>query len=484
MQCVSNKPGCSILKRCLLICSFMLASQHAVAEDLWDVYQLALKNDARYLAAESRFEAAKLDLPLAKTGLKPSVSANGTLGKIHSDAGGSSTTGNNNQIGVSLDLSVYNRALNIGISQAELLVENARLEFDIAREELTLRVAESYFNLLAARDSKDVERLQKIAIKRQMDLAAERLDVGLGTRTDLYDAKARYQQANADLIAADISINNARQALIEIINLTPKIITSLEENSPLDLPEPNDIDHWINIANSGNLRIKAEKINLQIADHEINRQRAARHPTVSFGASQRWSDGSSSGIGGDANTTSLGFTLNLPFYRGGATNLRTRQAGIRFNASELALESVRRRITSEVTSSFLSVTSGISQVEALAEAIRAGESALEAKEEGFSAGLTTNLDVLDAQRDLSRSRTDYLRAKYNYIISLLKLEQATGDLGDEDIRHISQWLTDSPSAYRLDYSDNTRLVAHLENTNASANSFGLPAMMSFATAIQ
>ena len=128
--------------------------------------------------------------------------------------------------------------------------------------------------------------------------------------------------------------------------------------------------------------------------------------------------------------------------------LGVRQAGLRRNTAEQNLEAARRKATSAATSAFLAVTSGISQVTALAEAIVAGENALQAKEEGFSAGLTTNLDVLDAQRDLSLSRTNYLRARYNYILSLLRLEQAVGDLGDEDIRFINDWLTDRNTAQR------------------------------------
>ncbi len=427
----------------------LLFASATQAENLWDVYRLALENDATYSAAEANYEAARVDLPLARTGFKPIVNGSGTLGKQRSDASGSTTTSDNNSLGVNLDLPLYDRSTRIGITQAELQVENALLQLDIARDELTLRVAERYFNLLAARDAKEVARLQKIAIKRQMDLAEERLDVGLGTRTDLFDARARFQQADADLIAADIQINNARQALIEIISITPESIAELAENSPLDPPEPNDVDHWVGLARSNNLRVKAEELNLQVAGHEVDRQRAGRSPTVNFGASQRWSDNGSSFSGDEVNSTSLGLTLNLPIYLGGSVNLRTQQAGMRFNAAEQVLEAARRSASSSATAAFLSVTSGISQVVALAEAIVAGESALQAKEEGFSAGLTTNLDVLDAQRDLSRSRTDYLRARYNYILALLQLEQATGDLGDEDIQYINNWLSDQNSAYRL-----------------------------------
>ncbi len=448
---MKRNPGTvSATLRWILLPMMLTGSYTANGEDLWDVYQLALESDAIYLAAKESYEAAQLNLPLARTGFKPTVNGKGTLGKQRSNFRGPTTTGDNNEISVNLNLPLLNRTTRIQISQAELEVQRALLQFDNARDDLTLRVAERYFNLLAARDAKEVARLQKIAIKRQMDLAEERLEVGLGTRTDLFDARARFQQADADLIASDIEISNARQALIEIINVTPQTISELAEDSPLDPPEPDDIDHWVNLARTNNLQVKSEELNLLLAGHEVDRQRARRSPTVAFEASQRWADNGSGAGGGSTNSTSLGVTLNLPLYLGGSVDLRTRQAGLRQNEAEQVLEASRRSATSSTTTAFLAITNGISQVIALAEAIVAGESALKAKEEGFSAGLTTNLDVLDAQRDLSLSRTNYLRARYNYILSLLRLEKATGDLGDEDIRFINGWLTDRNTAYRYE----------------------------------
>ena len=436
--------------RGILLPVALAGSFPAGAEDLWDVYQLALKNDSLYQAARENYEAVRINLPLARTGFKPTVNGTGTLGKQRSDARGPTTTGDNHQVSVRIDLPLINQATRIRISQAELEVQNALLQFDIARDSLTLRVAERYFNLLAARDAKEVARLQKIAIKRQMDLARERLEVGLGTRTDLFDARARFQQADADLIASDIEISNARQALIEMVDVTPKTISELAENSPLDPPDPDDVTHWVDRAQTGNLQVKSEEMNLLLAGQEVDRQRARRSPTVNFEAMQRWADNGSGPGGDDITSTSLGVTLNLPLYLGGSVELGIRQAGLRRNTAEQNLEAARRKATSAATSAFLAVTSGISQVTALAEAIVAGENALQAKEEGFSAGLTTNLDVLDAQRDLSLSRTNYLRARYNYILSLLRLEQAVGDLGDEDIRFINDWLTDRNTAQRRD----------------------------------
>lgn len=415
--------------------------QQASAENLWDIYQLALQNDATYLAAAESYEAALLNLPLTKTGFKPYITTFGTLGRQRTDVTGPRETRDDNRLIFDLDQPLYNRALSIEIDQAELEAEIAGITFENARDDLTIRLAESYFSLLGFRDLKEVARLQKIAIKRQMELAEERLDVGLGTRTDLFDARARFQLADADLIEADILINNARQALIEIINVVPKSVAPLADDTPLDPPEPNDLDHWVGLSYSNNLQVLAEDINLLVASKEIDRQRAARRPTISIGADQRFSD--SSGIdfaGGSTSSTSVGLDLNLPIYLGGSINLRTRQAGLQFNAVEQRLELSKRRAASDTTSAFLDIASGISQVKALAEAVIAGENALQAKEEGFSAGLTTNIDVLDAQRDLSRSRTDFLSAKYSYILALLRLERAAGDLGDEDILYINEWL--------------------------------------------
>lgn len=265
---------------------------------------------------------------------------------------------------------------------------------------------------------------------------------------------------------------------MEIIGSKPESIDSLDEDSPLNPPEPDDLDYWETLARTYNLQVLSEELNVAIASEEIDLQRAARHPTVSVGASQRYDDGTATSLSdGESTTTSIGLTVNLPLYLGGATRLRTRQAGMRFNASEQVLESSRRSAATAATAAFLSVTSGISQVEALAEAIIAGESALEAKEEGFGAGLTTNLDVLDAQRDLSRSRTDYLRARYNYIIALLQLERAAGDLGEEDVQFINQWLTES--------DDNaTKLRKDYEGWLVADASTAIPEMSGFKTGLQ
>ncbi len=416
---------------------------NSLAADLWDVYSLALTNDPLYQAEILNHKASTLQLPIARTAFRPSISAEASVAEDH-NSGALLRRSEDYEISLNANLPLYNKANRINIGQSRDRVGISELELRQAKQNLILRVADRYFNLLAAYDAGEVARLEKIAIQRQMDLASERLEVGLVTRTDLFDAKARFKQAEANEISARNNINNSIALLQQIIGTPPQALSPLGESAPLELPRPNDMDTWVGRALENNTILATYALDLKIRDTEIERQKSARLPVVSLNAGHRHTDArggfASSGI------TRMLINVKLPLYSRGLINLRTRQAGLIYNQAESRLEQARRTVSTQATTAFLTMASRVSQVEALFEAITAGESALEAKTEGFNAGLTTNLDVLDAQRDLSRSRTDYLRARYDYILSVLELEQAVGDLNEEDIRRVNDWLQASPSS--------------------------------------
>ncbi len=230
--------------------------------------------------------------------------------------------------------------------------------------------------------------------------------------------------------------------LKQIIGVTPTALVPLSESAPLELPMPNDVDMWIDQSRADNLQLRIQLLNMDVALDEIDKQKNVRSASLSLDGNYRWADTDANfaGSSGHTNVARISLLLKFPIYLAGSINLRTEQAGLQYNQSERLAEEARRAASAEATSAFLDVSSGVSRVEALFDAITAGESALEAKEEGFNAGLTTNLDVLDAQRDLSQSRTDYLRARYTYILSVLELERAAGKLNEEDITRVNNWL--------------------------------------------
>ena len=442
-------PGVKAHCRARVILTAMLCTilpGNSLAADLWDIYSQALTHDPVYQAATLAHSASALELPIARTAFQPLVTGSASVSEDQAN-NKNPDRGNSDDYAVNLNvnLPLYNKADRIHIDQSRDRVGISGLELRQAKQDLILRVANRYFNVLAARDAGEVARLEKVAIQRQMDLASERLEVGLVTPTDLFDAKARFKQAEANEIMARNNINNDIALLQQIIGTTPQTLSPLSESAPLELPQPNDMDTWVDRALSNNVSLDIQSLELDIANTEIERQRSARLPVVSLDGGHRQTDarGDSGAYSSSSGTTHLSVQVRFPLYNGGVVKLKTRQAGLMYNQVERLLEQTRRTAATQATTAFLTTASRISQVEALFEAITAGESALEAKTEGFNAGLTTNLDVLDAQRDLSRSRTDYLRARYDYILSVLELERAVGDLDEEDIKRVNSWLQPS-----------------------------------------
>lgn len=434
-----------LLRAVAALLLFFPASAFA-ALDLHALYQIALEKDAVYRAAHFEYERARRDFPLAVTALLPSVSLQATASETSDTTGNETTRTRDNTYGVSAKMPLFDRVLHMEVGRTKLLAANAEVTFWRAREELILRVAGAYFDLLAARDSKEVARAALLAIARQRDLAKERLEVGLGTRTDLLDAEARYQQAVADDIGANNAIVAAEMAVKTIIGYVPGALAPLGEDAPLAAPQPASLAHWVEAALAGNLALRAAVLQEKIAAAEMKKIRGAAWPNISLDANAQKNDnddGGSTDGGGMTpadETSSVKATLNWTFFSSGALFYKSKQAAAQRSAAVEARKDMRRRVEAGASAAYLTAASGIDRVKALSEAVRAGASALQAKEEGFRAGLTTNIDVLDAQRDHSGARTSHLRARYDFILSLLQLEQNAGHLDEEDVRRINQLL--------------------------------------------
>lgn len=429
---------------CLLTAAF---SSQAGAVDLMDSYRMALANDATYLASVFERQATARDPDIARAALRPNVSlsADGSRVREDVDASGAVFSGsdNFNSLGVALSLNqrLYDRQSRILINQAELGDQRAGSELESAEDQVIIRVANAYFSVLGALDNLELATSEKIAIQRQLELADERLNVGIGTQTDLYDASARFQLAEANEIEAENLIEAALQSLIAIIGHVPDELARLSEDAPLTTPDPDSVADWVNTAIQNNPALRAASTSLEIARQDVEFQRNSKHPRVSLNAQHSYTDNSGGATGGsDRTNTRVGLELSIPLYLGGAVEHQVQKAALGANAIEQQVEFTRRDVTRTIRILYNDVVSGIKRVEALDQAVLASESAVEAKQEGFAAGLITNLDVLDAQRDLFQARRDYLRARYDFILSVLTLEQAAGTLDESDVSRVNAWL--------------------------------------------
>ena len=431
-----------------LLLGQLLGVSGAQAEDLLEIYQLALQNDAQLRAAMANRDSALEALPQAKAQLLPSVSLSSDANLVRTDVNSSSSssalTDNPNNYataGLSLNLtqSIYRKAYNVQLDQADRQIAQAEVTFAAEEQNLIIRVAQAYFNVLSAEDSLEFARAENAAIARQLDQAKQRFEVGLIAITDVHEAQAAFDQSRADLIQAENALDNAREAQQEIIMQVVDDLAPLAAELPLNPPQPQNPEQWAETAQTQNLSLQAANYGVDIARLNIDLQDSGDSPTLDLVGSHSL-DVSNNENGTDLHTTVIGLQLNLPLYTGGAVTSRTRQARFDYEAAQQTLDQQRRSVNRSVRDAYRGVMSSISRVEALKASTISAQSALEATAAGFEVGTRTMVDVLNAQRDLFSARSNYAQVRYDFILNGLLLKQATGNLSTEDLKQVNGWL--------------------------------------------
>jgi outer membrane protein len=431
------------LYKLLILVLFGLSFNALQAQDLMDIYRLALIQDAELKIAESEFLAARESLPIARSDFKPQIDFSANIAQRESDI---STSGSNTDqtsgYSVNLTQNLYNAESLATIDAAEATVARARADLEVSQQDLALRVAESYFDILAAQDDVEFAKAEETAIARQLEQAQKRFEVGLIAITDVLEAQAQYDGALARTILAENLLDNAFQALQVIIAQPPSPeLAGLRDKLELLLPDPAQSQPWVEIALQNNRSLVAALAAQQVAAHEREIANKSRYPTLDLAASYSDTSIEDDGLGdSDQQDTTLALLLNVPLYTGGRISAeRSRAEAAYQSARNVAL--LQKRLTSQNTRiAYLGLISGISQVEALKQALKSSTTALEATEAGFDVGTRTSVDVLISLRVTYGARRDYARARYDYLINRLKLQQAAGLLSTDDLEQINGWL--------------------------------------------
>jgi outer membrane protein len=426
-------------KLALLFTGFLVTLswwQTSSAEDLLRVYQLALENDAELMIAESNYLAAIQALPLARSGNKPQVFFNADGRITESDTSNTGTNSSDN-IGYAVNLtqSLYNTVTDgdINIAEANTRAEKARL--NAARQSLILRVSQTYFSILAAGDNAEFAYAERNAIARQLEEAQKRFEVGLIAITDVHEAQASFDNAEAQVILAENILENSFQSLVvltadtSIRNLDP-----LGEDLKLVLPDPATIQAWVTLALNNNLDLRAAQESLNAARYDRDKNYRNRNPTVDLFASYQGRDSNDDLLGdSQQDDLSVGISLEIPLYKGGRISAERAQSASRLLAAQNTALLQTRLAAQQSRTAFLDVVSGISQVKALEQAFESSKIALEATQAGFEVGTRTSVDVLISLRETYRTQRDFASARYQYVLNKLRLKQAAGILRDEDL---------------------------------------------------
>lgn len=431
--------------RLILIVFATLIFQKSYAQDLLDTYHLALKNEPDLKSSNlNRFAVTELKSQSIAQML-PSVGLHGSSSKTWFNNNKQFTFQGGRQnfwnyfFTIDLKQPVFHWDHWVELDQSENRIAQAEAQYQAHYQKLLVITSNAYFNILAAQDNLRFAVAEKNANGKQLEQAKQRFDVGVIAITDVYAAQAAFDQAFADEIEAINLLDDDKERLQELIGENESALNPLQADMPLVLPEPEDINIWSETAQSSNFNIVAQLNKTEIARKEINRQKSGHLPTLDIVASYGVQDDTSSfGNRGDAQT--VGLQLNLPIFEGGAVASRSKHAQYVFQQEKESLVKVRRTVTRQVRNAYRGVTSSLNRVKALKTAIKSAENALEATEAGFNVGSRTMVDVLSEQRNLFRSKRNYARSRYDYVINGIKLKAATGNLAESDLRQVNQFL--------------------------------------------
>ncbi|MCG6932572.1 MAG: TolC family outer membrane protein [Gallionella sp.] len=436
----------------IVFAMLLAASGGANATDLLQTYRAAQANDPVIAAARAAQQAGQEKLSQGRSLLMPSVNlnANTTINDLTTQFNptvpplltGGTDRYNSNGYGVTLVQPLFRQQNWVAYSESKLQAMQSDLKYKIAEQDLIVRVAQAYFDVLIAQDSVELANAQMNAISEQREQAKRNFEVGSATITDTLEAQARYDQTGAQEIAAKNNLEVKRSALQQLINAAPGELDPLGKDFKLEVPQPANIEKWVSEAEQSNLQLAIAQASAEIADKEVARNRGGHYPTVDMVAnySRNNANGGSFGIGTDTTSKSIGVQLNMPLFEGGAVNSRWREAEANRERARQELINAQRNVEQQTRQAYLGVVSGVSQVQALKQALASSQSVLDASKLGQQVGVRTNLDVLNAQQQLYSTRRDLYQAQYNYLMSELRLKQAVGTLDLADLEKVNQAL--------------------------------------------
>jgi outer membrane protein len=422
------------------------AARTAQRNDLLALYREALDNDSQYAAARAQYQATLEREPQARAALLPNVGLTGRANVFRYDATSPDIGNTFNDFGAGLTLAmpVYRPQNWQALEQAKLVVVQGESVLAQARQDLALRLATAYFNVLAARDQVTALEVSKEGTLQQLAQAKREFEVGTKTIVDTNEAQARYDQIVAQLQVAVGTLLIRRNELTAIVGRVPEVLATLDDGPKLELPQPNEISNWVKAAEDANFGVQIARASNEIATREIQRAKDGYKPTVDLVAGydvNRFNGTQTVDNRFTANSGNVGLRLNVPLYTGGLTQSRVREAVALQDKSLSDLETARRSAANAARASFTGVNFGLAQVQALESAERSARTQLESTQLGYRVGVRIQLDVLNATTQLVFTQRDLKKARYDFLLSGLGLKAAVGALSEEDLRAVNALLT-------------------------------------------
>ncbi|WP_028916896.1 TolC family outer membrane protein [Pseudoxanthomonas sp. J35] len=426
-----------------------LSAGSAQAADLLQTYEMARNGDPTLAIAESNSLYTKEGQVQARAALLPQLSGDASYRRNRNEVEGvsGSRTSKSRSYGIGASQTLFDWGKFSSLRAQRSLSAAADQTLDAANDDLMVRTAAAYFDVLVAIESLAAAETNEAAGKRQFDYADKRLEVGLAPITDVHEARAQYDEARANTVLARNALEDAYQALAELTGQPVTQLRALPADFRPELPALRaSADEWVAAAIQNNPSLRAASLQAEAAEHSVDTARAGHYPSLSlsgsWGKEASWGDITGSNAQrGESTGTSVGVTLSVPLFSGGATQSRVRQAIAQRDIAQDQYEQQRRALDRNTRNLYQALVAGVSEVEARRLAVVSAQSAFDASQVGLEVGTRTVLDVVQNQRTLFQAQVEYARSRYNFLLNRLLLAQATGELDVDQLREINALLT-------------------------------------------
>ncbi len=442
-----------------------LLVQHAMGADFLDIYRLAQERDPVYAAARDTLNAQQTLIAQARAALLPNLNAQAgyTYQNIHNDFKGEAKQANQNKTNPmrnwkQSDYGSANYAVQVqqALFDAEALpmyreakraYKQAQIQYDYARQDLMIRVTQAYLNILIAEEQLQATVAERHAIEEQQAQAQKEFEVGTAAITDAQDAQARRDLAVAQELQYRNELAVSKRELSRIIGQGVPPLLGLGDSLRLASPDPADMQAWVDRALQGNLMVLAQREGMQVAQLELRARQGARLPTLNLVAGRQWFEDRAPTIDAswyDRTMDTAGLQLQIPIFQGGYLIARAREAAARLNESKENLLDASRGAELAASQAYLNLVTTIAQVQAFEQALQSSQVSLESNQVGREVGTRTQVDVLDALRQVYAARRDLYRSRYTYLQNQIMLKSAVGELGDADLTAMAAQLRVPP----------------------------------------
>lgn len=434
----------------LVAVSAMTSLSTAQAYDLMDIYKEAFMRDPVVQQYKAQRDQAYAAIDEATAALLPQIDVTGSYtGYRTSDnpLTGADANRRNAQAQVSLSQLIWQHSSWLNKSIAEKQATQSDLAYNDALQKLIIRVSTAYFDVLNASDALKYSKANNEALKNQLDRAEKQFNVGLIAETDKLEAQSACDLSNAAVIAAENNLTNSYEEIRALIG-RPLTVDELSDLNTQRFSTPGvtqGLKELIRYAEDNNLSLQKTAVARDIAKDNITLAQSGHEPVVSLNASAGtgytdYNTQTATQTDGNAWTQSLGLTVSVPIFHGGATTAKTREAEAAYVSASQALEQAHRDLLSTVTSDFNNVNAAISSVRAYNLSVKSADSALKATQAGYDVGTRTMTDVLDATQKLYSAKQQAADARYKYILSRLSLRYDGGSLKVQDLEDVNAGL--------------------------------------------